>query len=159
MLQQFSLRRDPRTSDHRSRRAVELDACQEMGIAMFAGEAEGRLDIVLRDAAAGQLAPVYNFMKDLTGIEGTPVPFLPKRCVERTIGLNASFDAGRGCPYQCSFCTIINVQGRTSRYRSPPPLRDRHDQPRFGWPTANRIWVVAGGPAHRRYAAYRVIDV
>ena len=29
-----------------------------------------------------------------------------------------SFDAGRGCPFQCSFCTIINVQGRKSRYRS-----------------------------------------
>src|SRR5437762_2241230 len=34
------------------------------------------------------------------------------------MGLSASFDAGRGCPYQCSFCTIINVQGRKSRYRS-----------------------------------------
>jgi pyruvate-formate lyase-activating enzyme len=30
----------------------------------------------------------------------------------------ASFDAGRGCPFQCSFCTIINVQGRKSRYRT-----------------------------------------
>jgi hypothetical protein len=30
----------------------------------------------------------------------------------------ASFDAGRGCPFLCSFCTIINVQGRKSRYRS-----------------------------------------
>ena len=30
----------------------------------------------------------------------------------------SSFDAGRGCPFQCSFCTIINVQGRMSRYRS-----------------------------------------
>ena len=29
-----------------------------------------------------------------------------------------SFDAGRGCPFQCSFCTIINVQGRKSRYRT-----------------------------------------
>jgi hypothetical protein len=99
-------------------RAVELDACRDMGVAMFAGEAEGRLDIVLRDAAAGQLAPVYNFMEDLPGMEGTPVPFLPKRYVARTLGLSASFDAGRGCPYQCSFCTIINVQGRTSRFRS-----------------------------------------
>jgi radical SAM family protein len=99
-------------------RAVELDACREMGIAMVAGEAEGRLDIVLRDAAAGKLAPVYDFMKDLTGMEGTTVPFLPRRYVARTLGLNASFDAGRGCPYQCSFCTIINVQGRKSRYRS-----------------------------------------
>ena len=36
----------------------------------------------------------------------------------RTAGAVTSFDAGRGCPYQCSFCTIINVQGRKSRYRS-----------------------------------------
>ena len=98
--------------------AVDLDACRDMGISMFAGEAEGRLDMVLRDAAAGRLAPLYDFMKDLPGIEGTPVPFLPKRYVERTLGLSASFDAGRGCPYQCSFCTIINVQGRKSRFRS-----------------------------------------
>jgi hypothetical protein len=47
------------------------------------------------------------------------VPFLPKHYVARTLGLSASFDAGRGCPYQCSFCTIINVQGRKSRFRSP----------------------------------------
>ena len=99
-------------------RAVELDTCREWGIAMFAGEAEGRLDALLGDAAAGTLAPLYNFMDDLPGIEGTPVPFLPKQYVARTLGLSASFDAGRGCPYQCSFCTIINVQGRKSRYRS-----------------------------------------
>ena len=99
-------------------RAIDLDACRELGIAMFAGEAEGRLDMVLRDAAEGQLVPVYNFMKDLPGMQGTPVPFLPKRYVARTLGLSTSFDAGRGCPYQCSFCTIINVQGRQSRYRS-----------------------------------------
>jgi radical SAM superfamily enzyme YgiQ (UPF0313 family) len=28
-----------------------------------------------------------------------------------------AFDAGRGCPFQCSFCTIINVQGRKPRWR------------------------------------------
>jgi radical SAM superfamily enzyme YgiQ (UPF0313 family) len=99
-------------------RAIELDACRDMGIAMFAGEAENRFDEVLRDAAAGRLAPLYNFMKDLPAMNGTPVPFLPKRYVTRTLGLSASFDAGRGCPYQCSFCTIINVQGRKSRFRS-----------------------------------------
>ena len=33
-------------------------------------------------------------------------------------GHYTSFDAGRGCPFQCSFCTIINVQGRKSRYRT-----------------------------------------
>jgi radical SAM superfamily enzyme YgiQ (UPF0313 family) len=99
--------------------AVGLDACRDMGISMFAGEAEGRFDQVLIDAAARRLAPLYDFMKDLPGMEGTPAPFLPKQYVERTLGLSSSFDAGRGCPYQCSFCTIINVQGRQSRYRSP----------------------------------------
>jgi hypothetical protein len=32
--------------------------------------------------------------------------------------VRASFDAGRGCPFQCSFCTIINVHGRKSRFRT-----------------------------------------
>jgi radical SAM superfamily enzyme YgiQ (UPF0313 family) len=39
--------------------------------------------------------------------------------VKRTAGTNSSFDSGRGCPFQCSFCTIINVQGRKSRSRTP----------------------------------------
>jgi hypothetical protein len=99
-------------------RAVDLDACREMGIAMFAGEAENRLDGLLQDAANGRLESEYNFLKELPPLGGTPVPFLPKRHVARTLGLSASFDAGRGCPYQCSFCTIINVQGRKSRFRS-----------------------------------------
>jgi len=98
--------------------AVELGACRDMGVSMFAGEAEGRLELVLQDAAAGRLAPLYDFMNDLPNMNGTPVPFLPKQYVERTLGLSTSFDAGRGCPYQCSFCTIINVQGRKSRFRT-----------------------------------------
>jgi hypothetical protein len=98
--------------------AVGLDACRDLGIAIFAGEAEGRFDGLLRDVAAGRLAPTYDFLKDLPGMDGSPAPFLPKQYVVRTIGHNSSFDAGRGCPYQCSFCTIINVQGRKSRYRS-----------------------------------------
>src|SRR5262249_35010277 len=99
-------------------RAVGLDACRELGISIFAGEAENRLDMLLRDAADGRLAAQYDFIKDLPGLAGTPVPFLPKQYVARTLGLSASYDAGRGCPYQCSFCTIINVQGRKSRFRS-----------------------------------------
>jgi radical SAM superfamily enzyme YgiQ (UPF0313 family) len=98
--------------------ATGLDACREMGITLFAGEAEGRFDSLVRDAAEGRLAAEYNFMDDLPRIDGTPAPFLPKRFLAGTIGMGASFDAGRGCPFQCSFCTIINVQGRESRSRS-----------------------------------------
>ena len=92
----------------------------EMGCFVYAGEAEeGRLDLILKDAANGRLAPVYNFMNDLPDIEHVPTPHLPASVIKRTFGANASFDAGRGCPFQCSFCTIINVQGRKSRRRSP----------------------------------------
>ncbi|WP_158816856.1 radical SAM protein [Methylocapsa sp. S129] len=96
----------------------DMKEAQQLGISLFAGEAEGRLDIVLQDAARGALQPLYDFMKDLPGIEGAPLPLLPAARVSRTIGFVASFDAGRGCPFQCSFCTIINVQGRKSRYRT-----------------------------------------
>ena len=47
------------------------------------------------------------------------LPILPREIVTRVAGHYTSFDAGRGCPFQCSFCTIINVQGRKSRYRTP----------------------------------------
>ena len=57
-------------------------------------------------------------MNDLPGLEGATVPMLPRERVNRTIGVVTSFDAGRGCPFLCSFCTIINVQGRKSRYRT-----------------------------------------
>jgi radical SAM superfamily enzyme YgiQ (UPF0313 family) len=97
----------------------DLQAALDMGVSLFAGEAEGRMDDILRDAATGALKPIYNYIEDLPGLEGTITPFLPYSHVVRTIGNMTSFDAGRGCPFQCSFCTIINVQGRQSRRRSP----------------------------------------
>src|SRR5664279_114206 len=98
---------------------ADLDRAKALGVSLFAGEAEGRLEVVLRDAAAKSLKPLYNFMDDLPGIEGTPIPLMAVERAQRTAGGTTSFDAGRGCPYQCSFCTIINVQGRKSRRRSP----------------------------------------
>jgi radical SAM superfamily enzyme YgiQ (UPF0313 family) len=102
--------------------AIDLQLCRDLQISMFAGEAEGRFDAVLRDAAEGTLKPLYNYMNDLPSIGGTPIPFLPREFVKRTAGTNTSFDAGRGCPFQCSFCTIINVQGRKSRFRTPDDI-------------------------------------
>src|SRR5262245_23369401 len=96
----------------------DLQRALDLGVSLLAGEAEKRLDGMLRDAAAGALQPIYNFLSDLPAIEGAPVPFLLRKHVRRTAGHYSTFDAGRGCPYQCSFCTIINVQGRKSRCRS-----------------------------------------
>lgn len=98
---------------------LELKDASALGISLFAGEAEnGRLDTVLTDAFHGRLQPIYNFMSDLPDITNAPTPFLPTSNTRRTAGNHTSFDAGRGCPFQCSFCTIINVQGRKSRWRS-----------------------------------------
>jgi radical SAM superfamily enzyme YgiQ (UPF0313 family) len=96
----------------------ELQRALDLGVSLFAGEAEGRLESLLRDAANGAMKPIYDYLNDLPGLGGEPVPFLPRDRIERSIGLQTSFDAGRGCPFQCSFCTIINVQGRRSRRRS-----------------------------------------
>ena len=101
----------------------EMREAQALGISFFAGEAEeGRLDQVLRDAYHSELKPLYNHMNDLPSLEGQPAPFLPQQHVRRTSGSLSSIDLGRGCPYQCSFCTIINVQGRKSRFRSADDL-------------------------------------
>jgi len=95
-----------------------LQEAMDLGITLFAGELEGRLEPLLRAAWDNQLHPLYNFMNDLPGLEGAVVPYLPAEVVRRTSGIRTSFDAGRGCPFLCSFCTIINVQGRKSRARN-----------------------------------------
>ena len=98
----------------------DIKEAQALGISIYAGEAEEGLDEVLLDAAKGELKPLYDHLKHLPDIgDIASPPFLPVDFVRRTIGNVTSFDAGRGCPFQCSFCTIINVQGRKSRYRTP----------------------------------------
>ncbi len=101
----------------------EIRKAMDMGITMFAGEAEeGRLDEVLKDAWNGTMKPLYNHINDLPALDGEPTPALPAAALAFTHGSRSSFDLGRGCPFQCSFCTIINVQGRKSRFRTPEDL-------------------------------------
>ena len=101
----------------------ELVEAQALGISFFAGEAEeGRMDEVLTDAAADRLKPVYDYLKSTPNLAGAPIPFLNKAEIEKNITHYSSFDLGRGCPFECSFCTIINVQGRKSRFRSVDDL-------------------------------------
>ncbi|MGQ0559231.1 MAG: B12-binding domain-containing radical SAM protein, partial [Sphingosinicella sp.] len=101
----------------------EIQQALDIGCSLFAGECEeGRLDEVLRDAWNGELKPVYDYLKNLPGLEGAPLPALPLDALKRNSQSWSSFDLGRGCPFQCSFCTIINVQGRKSRFRTPDDL-------------------------------------
>ena len=90
----------------------------DIGVSIFSGEAEGRLGQVLIDAASDKLDPIYNFLDDLPDIDNVAMPLLPTERIRLTAGSTTSFDARRGCPFTCSFCTIINVQGHKSRDRS-----------------------------------------
>ena len=96
----------------------DLKEAQALGIILYAGEGEGRLADLLRDIYAGSAKPVYNYLNDMPDMAAAAIPVLPRTVVTRVAGHYTSFDAGRGCPFQCSFCTIINVQGRKSRYRT-----------------------------------------
>jgi hypothetical protein len=52
-----------------------------------------------------------------------PVPMIHRSYLKHFITSNfGTIDCSRGCPYNCSFCTIINVQGRKMRFRSVETL-------------------------------------
>ena len=96
----------------------ELKEAIDLGILLYAGEAEEHFAVFLQNVHNGVAKPITNTMDDLPDLQRQTIPYLPRRLVSRYDGVLSSFDAGRGCPFQCSFCTIINVQGRKSRYRS-----------------------------------------
>jgi radical SAM superfamily enzyme YgiQ (UPF0313 family) len=96
----------------------DLKEALDLGCTFFAGESEGRMAGLLRDIDQGKLQQIYNYLAEAPGMEAAALPMLPRKVIERVAGNYTSFDAGRGCPFQCSFCTIINVQGRKSRYRT-----------------------------------------
>lgn len=100
----------------------EIRQALDLGVSLFAGEIEHRFDGFLMDAFQGRLQPIYNYLDALPEIAGVAPPYMPREYVERTLGKLTSFDAGRGCPFVCSFCTIINVHGRQSRFRTPEDI-------------------------------------
>ena len=101
----------------------DIVEAQALGISLFAGEAEdGRIDQVIQDGYAGTLAPLYNYVNDQPNLAGAPLPLTDLTELRRMIYGYATADLGRGCPFECSFCTIINVQGRKSRFRTADDL-------------------------------------
>src|SRR5215212_6722531 len=102
----------------------DLQETLDLGVTLFAGEGEGRLAALLRDIHGATAKPLYNHLADMPEMAAATLPILPRRIVARVSGNYTSFDAGRGCPFQCSFCTIINVQGRKSRYRTPDDIEE-----------------------------------
>jgi radical SAM superfamily enzyme YgiQ (UPF0313 family) len=96
----------------------EMEEAIKQGITFVAGEIEYHWAELLKAAYENRLAPLYNFISDKPDLNHAALPFLPKSNLRNFMTPYASFDAGRGCPFTCSFCTIINIQGNKVRGRS-----------------------------------------
>jgi hypothetical protein len=98
----------------------ELQRLLDAGVTLVKGEAEapGALEEILRDALTGTMKPIYDIV-NLPELLNAPVP-RPSEKLQRKFFTKqmATVDTSRGCPFNCSFCTIINVQGRKMRHRS-----------------------------------------
>ncbi|HEX6849807.1 MAG TPA: radical SAM protein [Candidatus Polarisedimenticolaceae bacterium] len=95
------------------------------GITLVKGEVETCWEDLLRDALHGALAPFYD-VKERPSLADSPVPEIDHDLMARfAFPRMGTIDAGRGCPYRCSFCTIIAVQGNTMRYRPAALIRER----------------------------------
>ena len=96
----------------------ELQEAVDLGIMLYAGEAEEHFESLPpgRPRRHGEAdLQLHGRPAEPAGADH-PLSAARASCSAMTASLS-SFDAGRGCPFQCSFCTIINVQGRKSRWR------------------------------------------
>ena len=100
-----------------------FSALREAGHILFAGEFEEAADGFLRDAWHDRLQPLYNMLSTTTDMARAPLPDIATNMETRTIRPVAGLDVGRGCPFICSFCTVINVHGRKMRQREVSDLR------------------------------------
>ncbi|MCZ6778164.1 MAG: radical SAM protein [Acidobacteria bacterium] len=101
----------------------ELQEMVDHGVTIVHGEVEEAWAGLLRDAYLGQLKPRYD-IKERPDLSEQPIPELDRTYMKRFAYPNlGTIDAGRGCPFNCSFCTIINVQGRKMRTRSAVEIK------------------------------------
>ncbi len=98
----------------------DLRDAMSRGITLVAGEVEGgRLAAVVEDVLAGDPEPLYNFLNPTPDLKTCPTPALSRSDLRGFASPYSTIDTGRGCVFTCDFCTIINVQGRTMRWRNP----------------------------------------
>ena len=97
-------------------------------ICVVSGEVEGKWEGILADVLRGELKPIYSFAQDLQNLvdlKDAPPPVIsPKTMRHFSYSGFGTLDTSRGCPFACSFCTIINVQGRKMRERDPEAVAD-----------------------------------
>lgn len=101
----------------------EIQALVGAGVSIVLGEVENGWGEILGDVLHGTLHPFYNYLDQPPDLRNQPFPVIDRRYLRHFLTANfGTIDAGRGCPFHCSFCTITNVQGRQMRCRDVASL-------------------------------------
>lgn len=103
------------------RMPAEIQEIMDRGVVVFHGESERAWSQVLADILRGEAKALYRGGQP--DLYDAPMPDFPEGYFEEGFATRVrTIDTCRGCPFTCSFCEIINVQGRTSRPRSPEKI-------------------------------------
>ena len=98
---------------------ADIQQLLDEGVTIVKGEVEETWGDLLLDAVNNRLRPMYDFLNSKPDLYTKPIPAIRKRYLRKFAASNfGTLDCGRGCPFECTFCTIINVQGRKMRFRS-----------------------------------------
>lgn len=98
----------------------DIQELLDIGVTVVKGEVEDVWAQLLAAAIHGDLQPLYSYLDRRPELAGAPIPLIPKAHLKYFVSTNfGAIDCGRGCPFHCSFCSVITVQGRQMRYRSP----------------------------------------
>jgi len=97
----------------------ELQTLIDNGVTLVAGEVEtpGVLESLYQDVLHDRLQPIYR-LPQAPDISNAPLPQADPQYIDHFGARWATIDSSRGCPYGCTFCTVINIQGRKMRCRS-----------------------------------------
>lgn len=83
--------------------------------AVVIGEAEGAWQRLMSDFSHGRLERIYQ-NEQLVCLEGLPVPRRDLLRPDDYVTIN-TVQTTRGCPHNCSFCSVTRFNGKTYRFR------------------------------------------
>jgi radical SAM superfamily enzyme YgiQ (UPF0313 family) len=88
--------------------------------AVVVGEAEGVWQRLIKDFSQGRLKEIYE-NDGLASLEDLPLPRRDLLRPDDYVTIN-TVQTTRGCPHNCSFCSVTRFNGRTYRFRPIPEV-------------------------------------